>query len=251
MGKAALITGGSQRIGRGISNTLARNGFDIVVHYNSDSNGAAKAVDYARSQGVQAYSIKANLLKDEEILDLVPKAKELLGQPLMVLINNASIFEYDTIETATLDNWHRHFSTNLKAPFFLSQAFFRQAREPAYDKNNELYAQANIVNIVDQRVMNISPFFSTYTIAKMALWSFTRTAAQEMAPKVRVNAIGPGPTLQARDQSHESFLAQRNNTVLKRGSNVEDITRSLWFFLENKGVTGQLICADGGQSLEW
>ena len=201
--------------------------------------------------GVKAHSIQADLINDTDTLDLVPKSKKLIGKPLTLLINNASIFEYDTIETASLESWDRHLGTNLKAPFFLSQAFLRQAPDPLKDKRNELLTQAQIINIIDQRVVNISPFFSTYTIAKMALWSFTRTAAQEMAPRVRVNAIGPGPTLKAANQSQNSFLEQRRNTVLKRGSNIEDIISCLWFFLENRGVTGQLICADGGQSLEW
>ena len=251
MEKVALITGGTQRIGRSISKSLAQNGYDILVHYYSDMKGADEVVEYARSLGVQAHSIQANLLNDNHILDIVPKSKKLIGKPLTLLVNNASIFEYDTIETATLESWDRHFGTNLKAPFFLTQAFSKQAPEPVKDERNELVSQAQIINVIDQRVVNISPFFSTYTIAKMALWSFTQTAAQEMAPRVRVNGIGPGPTLKAADQSQDSFLQQRQNTVLKRGSNVEDILSCLWFFLENRGVTGQLICADGGQSLEW
>ena len=251
MGKVALITGGTQRIGRSISKSLAENGYDILVHFHSDIIGANEVVEYARSLGVQAHSIQANLLNDNEILDLIPKSKKLIGKPLTLLINNASIFEYDTIESASLENWDRHFATNLKAPFFLTQAFLRQAPKPVKDERKELVSQAQIINIIDQRVVNISPFFSTYTIAKMALWSFTRTAAQEMAPRVRVNAIGPGPTLKAADQSQDSFLSQRQNTVLKRGSNIEDIISCVWFFLENRGITGQLICADGGQSLEW
>ncbi len=251
MGKVALITGGTQRIGRSISKSLAKNGYDILVHYHSDITGANEVVEYARSVGVEAHSIQADLINDKEIMDLVPKSKKLIGKPLNLLINNASIFEYDTIETASLESWERHFGTNLKAPFFLSQAFLRQAPDPVKDKRKELVTQAQIINIIDQRVVNISPFYSTYTIAKMALWSFTRTAAQEMAPRVRVNAIGPGPTLKAADQSQNNFLKQRRNTILRRGSNIEDIISCLWFFLENRGVTGQLVCADGGQSLEW
>ena len=119
MERSALITGGSKRIGGAISNSLAENGYDIIVHYNADSQGAEEAVEYARSKGVQAYSIKADLLNDEEILNLVSKSVKLLNKPLTTLINNASIFEYDTIETATLENWDRHFGTNIKAPFFL------------------------------------------------------------------------------------------------------------------------------------
>ena len=251
MGKVALITGGSQRIGKGISNALAQNGYDIVVHYNSDKRGAIDVVKNARSHGVQAYEVKANLLNDKETLALISKSRDLVGKPLTLLINNASIFEFDTIETASLTSWDRHFGTNLKAPFFLSQAFLEQAPDPIEDEKHELVAQAQIINMIDQRVVNISPYFSTYTIAKMALWAFTRTAAQEMAPRVRVNAIGPGPTLQAHNQTVESFNKQRKNTVLRRGSNVEDITDCLLFFLNSNSVTGQLVCVDGGQSLEW
>ena len=120
MGKVALITGGTRRIGRSISKSLAQNGYDILVHYHSDIKGADEVVEYARSLGVQAHSIQANLLNDNHILDIVPKSKKLIGKPLTLLVNNASIFEYDTIETATLESWDRHFGTNLKAPFFLA-----------------------------------------------------------------------------------------------------------------------------------
>ena len=165
--------------------------------------------------------------------------------------NNASIFEYDTVQTATKDSWDRHIGSNLRAPFVLTQAMAAQAPEPIMDDAGEPVAQALVVNMVDQRVRKLTPEFMTYTIAKMGLWAFTQTAAQGLAPKVRVNAIGPGPTLIGARQTQDHFDRQRAATVLKRGANPNDITAALGYFLDAPAVTGQLLCVDGGQHLGW
>jgi NAD(P)-dependent dehydrogenase (short-subunit alcohol dehydrogenase family) len=168
-----------------------------------------------------------------------------------VLINNASIFEHDTLETATRTSWDRHIGSNLRAPYILTQALAAQAPDPSLDSNGEPRAEALIINMVDQRVLKLTPEFSTYTIAKMGLWALTRTAAQGLAPRVRVNAIGPGPTLQGSRQSTVHFARQRAATTLERGANSEDITGAMLYFLNAPAVTGQLLCIDGGQHLAW
>jgi NAD(P)-dependent dehydrogenase (short-subunit alcohol dehydrogenase family) len=166
------------------------------------------------------------------------------------LVNNASIFEYDTIATATLESWDRHFGSNLRAPFVLTQAFAAQARK-ADRSGAEPLARALIVNMLDQRVLKLTPEFATYTLAKMGLWALTRTAAQGLAPDIRVNAIGPGPTLQGARQTASHFALQRAATPLRRGAGPEDICAALGYLIDAPAVTGQLICVDGGQHLAW
>ena len=168
-----------------------------------------------------------------------------------MLVNNASVFEHDTIATATWESWDRHIGSNLRAPFELTQAFAAQAPKGARDANGEPLASACVVNMVDQRVLKLTPDFTTYTIAKVGLWAFTRTAAQGLAPDVRVNAIGPGPTLRATRQSPAHFAAQRAATLLGRGTSPAEICAALAFILDSPGLTGQLICIDGGQHLAW
>jgi NAD(P)-dependent dehydrogenase (short-subunit alcohol dehydrogenase family) len=174
-----------------------------------------------------------------------------LGGPLTVLVNNASIFEYDTIQTATRKSWDRHMESNLRAPFVLTQDFAAQVPPVAKDAAGEALATGLVVNMIDQRVEKLTPEFMSYTLAKMGLWALTRTAAQALAPQVRVNAIGPGPTLQGARQSADHFTRQRAATILQRGVNPADITAALGFFLDSPAVTGQMIAVDGGQHLGW
>ena len=168
-----------------------------------------------------------------------------------MLVNNASIFEYDTIRSATRKSWDRHFESNLRAPFVLIQHFADQAPKAGRDSAGEPLARGLVVNMLDQRVHKLTPEFMSYTLAKMGLWALTRTAAQGLAPDIRVNAIGPGPTLQGHRQSDGHFARQRAATVLQRGANPADITAALGFFLDSPGVTGQMIAVDGGQHLGW
>jgi NAD(P)-dependent dehydrogenase (short-subunit alcohol dehydrogenase family) len=200
---------------------------------------------------VRAETLQADLTSEPEMQALVPAAAAALGGPLTLLVNNASIFEHDTIATATRDSWDRHLESNLRAPFVLTQAFAAQAPAALRDSAGEPRAQALVVNMIDQRVLKPTPEFMSYTIAKMGLWALTRTAAQGLAPDIRVNAIGPGPTLQGARQSAAHFAAQRAATVLARGAGPDDICAALGYLVDAPAVTGQILCVDGGQHLAW
>jgi NAD(P)-dependent dehydrogenase (short-subunit alcohol dehydrogenase family) len=251
MAGQALITGAGQRLGRAMALYLADRGHDVAIHYANSAAPAEAVAAEARTRGVRAVTLRADLLDEGETAALVPAATTALGGPLTVLVNNASIFEYDTIHSATRESWNRHMGSNLRAPFVLTQAFAAQAPEAGTDTRGEPIARSLIVNMIDQRVRKLTPEFMTYTLAKMGLWAMTQTTAQALAPAIRVNAIGPGPTLRGGRQSEDHFARQRANTVLERGSNPEDITAALGYFLDAPGVTGQLLCVDGGQHLGW
>jgi NAD(P)-dependent dehydrogenase (short-subunit alcohol dehydrogenase family) len=247
----ALITGGAKRLGREMALYVAARGYDVAVHYASSQAAADEVVAEIQALGCKAKALPADLLIEAEVQELLPAAAAALGGPITCLINNASIFEYDTLETATRTSWDRHIESNLRAPFVLSQAFAAQLPKAQMDANNEPLAQGLIVNMIDQRVRKLTPEFASYTIAKMGLWALTQTAAQALAPHVRVNAIGPGPTLQGARQTLEHFQKQRENTVLTRGANPSDITAALGYFIDAPAITGQLLCVDGGQHLVW
>ena len=247
----ALVTGGGIRLGRAMALYLGQRGHDVAVHYNGSADAAEAVAAELRAMGRTAVALQADLLDEDATAALVPRASEALGGPLTVLVNNASIFEYDTIQSATKDSWDRHLGSNLRAPFVLTQAFADQAPSAGIDDAGEPVARSLVINMVDQRVRKLTPAFMTYTIAKMGLWAFTQTAAQALAPAIRVNAIGPGPTLQGTRQSDDHFAKQRANTVLRRGSNPDEICAALGYFLDAPGVTGQLLCVDGGQHLGW
>ncbi|MGB0660850.1 MAG: SDR family oxidoreductase [Mangrovicoccus sp.] len=251
MGETALVTGAGKRLGRAMALYLAQAGYDIAAHYNSSAAEAESLCDEIRQLGRRAVALQADLLEDTQSEALLGQAVQALGQPVYVLINNASIFEYDTLQSATRESWDRHFQSNLRAPFILTQAFAAQIPEPSLDGGSEPVARGLVVNLIDQRVRKLTPEFMTYTLAKMGLWAFTQTAAMALAPRVRVNAIGPGPTLRGGRQTEAHFAKQRGATILQRGSNLEDITGALGYFLAAPSVTGQLICADGGQHLAW
>ena len=246
-----MVTGAGRRLGRAMAVYLASRGYDVAVHYSSSATEAEETANQARGFGRTAATLRCDLLKEEETAALVSRATDALGGPLDVLVNNASIFEHDTVLTATRESWDRHFESNLRAPYVLIQNFAKQAPKAEIDDRGEAHARALVINMVDQRVRKLTPDFSTYTLAKMGLWALTRTAAQGLAPDVRVNAIGPGPTLIGARQSEDHFSRQRGATVLERGSNPEDITAALGYFLDAPSVTGQLICTDGGQHLGW
>ena len=249
--KRALVTGAGKRLGHAMAVYLGQRGFDVAVHYASSSEGADQAANAIRGMGKKAAVLQANLLEEEEMQALFPRATEALGGTPTVLVNNASIFEYDTLASATRESWDRHMESNLRAPFVLTQALAADAPEPRIDDNGEPVPQALVVNMLDQRVRKLTPHFMSYTLAKMGLWVLTQTAAQALAPRVRVNAIGPGPTLKGSRQSEEHFQRQRSSTIMGRGSNPSDITAALGYFLDAPAVTGQLICTDGGQHLGW
>lgn len=251
MTKKALVTGAGTRLGRAMAVRLAEMGHDVAIHYATSAAGAEETAAEVRALGRNAVTLQADLLDEAQVQALLPAAAKALGGAITCLVNNASIFEYDNIRTATRDSWDRHIESNLRAPFVLTQALAKQAPDPAEDSRGEPVAQAVVINMIDQRVRKLTPEFSSYTIAKMGLWALTQTAAQGLAPKVRVNAIGPGPTLQGHRQSDSHFDRQRKSTILHRGSNPEDIVTALTFLVESPAVTGQLICVDGGQHLGW
>lgn len=246
----ALVTGAAKRLGRAMALELAAQGHDVAIHYNGSAEAAEATAGEARALGVKAVAVQADLLDEHAVQALMPRVIEALG-PIKVLVNNASVFDYDNIESATRAGWDAHMMSNLRAPFVLTQALAAQLPDPLIDDGGEPVAQGLVVNMVDQRVLKLTPEFMTYTIAKMGLWAFTQTAAQALAPKCRVNAIGPGPTMQGGRQSAQHFAAQRAATVLERGAGPSEIVEALRYFLTAKAVTGQLLCVDGGQHMGW
>jgi len=249
--KTALVTGAGARLGRTMALALAEDGYDVAVHYAASQDGAKEVADAIRAMGRRAEALQADLLDEDATQALLPAASQALDAPIAVLVNNASIFEHDTLETATRESWDRHIGSNLRAPFVLIQALAAQAPDPSLDDAGEPLAEALVVNMIDQRVRKLTPEFMSYTIAKSGLWAFTRTAAQALAPRVRVNAIGPGPTVRGHRQSEAHFARQRAATAMGRGANPNDVTGALRYFLNAPAVTGQLLCVDGGQHLAW
>lgn len=247
----ALVTGAGIRLGRAMALYLAGRGYDVAVHYATSEQPALVTVAEVQALGRKAVALQADLLDEAQVQTLLPRAADALGGPITCLVNNASIFEYDNIHSATRQSWDRHLDSNLRAPFVLTQAMAAQGLKEETDEAGEPVATGLIVNMVDMRVRKLTPEFMTYTIAKMGLWALTRTSAQALTPAIRVNAIGPGPTMQGHRQSEDHFKAQRANTVLKRGANQSDITAALGYFLDAHSVTGQLLCVDGGQHLGW
>jgi NAD(P)-dependent dehydrogenase (short-subunit alcohol dehydrogenase family) len=250
MRKSALVTGAGKRLGAAMALYLAERGYDLAIHYASSSDAAEGIAAQIRDMGQEAVTLQADLLSEAETATLIPRATEALG-PLTVLVNNASIFEYDTLRSATRSSWDRHFESNLRAPFVLTQDFAAQCPEVGTDGNGEPIASGLVINLIDQRVRKLTPEFMSYTLAKMGLWAFTQTAAQALAPQIRVNAIGPGPTLRGGRQSPAHFAKQRAATILERGADPAGITAALGYFLDSPAVTGQLLCVDGGQHLAW
>lgn len=247
----ALVTGAGKRLGRAMAFYLAGRGLDVAVHFSASRTEAEEVAAAIRAMGRRAVTLQADILDEAQVTPLVSRAAEALGGPITCLINNASIFEYDNIASATRESWDRHLESNLRAPFVLTQAMAAQGLAPQPDENGEPQATGLIVNMIDQRVHKLTPEFMTYTIAKMGLWAMTRTTAQALAPAIRVNAIGPGPTMQGARQTAAHFAAQRAATILQRGADPEGICAALGYFLDARSVTGQLLCVDGGQHLAW
>ncbi|MGR3539883.1 MAG: SDR family oxidoreductase [Hasllibacter sp.] len=245
-----MVTGAGGRLGRAMAVELARRGHAVAVHFNASEAGADETAELVRAEGVGAETLRADLLDDAATRTLLPRAAEALGGPVTVLVNNASIFEHDTLASATPESWERHMASNLRAPFWLMQAMAAQGLE-AGTEDGEPVAAGLVVNMIDQRVRKETPEFMTYTLAKSALWTLTRTGAQALAPAIRVNAIGPGPTLKGHRQSEAHFAAQRAATILGRGADAGGIANALGYLLGAPAVTGQLICVDGGQHLGW
>jgi NAD(P)-dependent dehydrogenase (short-subunit alcohol dehydrogenase family) len=239
--KAALVTGAGQRIGRACALALADAGYAVAVHYNTSGKAAEEVAVSIRDKGGKAVAIAANLTDEDAVARLLPRAVEALG-PIGVLVNNASVFEGDTVMTANRDGWNRHLAVNLRAPFVLSQEFARRLPDNA---------GGLIVNLLDERVWNLTPYFVSYTLSKAGLWTLTQTMALALAPRIRVNGIGPGPTLPSPRQSPEQFVRQRAQMPLGRGTSPPEIVAAMRFILSAPALTGQMIALDGGQHLGW
>jgi NAD(P)-dependent dehydrogenase (short-subunit alcohol dehydrogenase family) len=239
--RAALVTGAARRIGRAIALDLARSGWAVAVHYNTSAQAAEEVVAKIEAGGGHAVALRADLSDETQAAALVPDATAALG-PLGCLINNASCFETDSVETADRASWDRHMEANLRAPFVLIQAFARAL--PAA-------AGGVAINLLDQRVWNPTPYFLSYTLSKAGLWTLTQTLAMALAPRIRVNGIGPGPALANARQTPEQFARQCATMPLGRGTTPEEICAAVQFILAAKAMTGQMIALDGGQHLGW
>ena len=240
----ALVTGAARRIGRAIALDLGARGWAVAVHYHSSAADAHAVVREVVESGGRAEALQADLRDEAGTRALVSGAAKALG-PVDVLINNASVFENDTVRSATRESWDAHLETNLRAPFVLAQQFASQDRFTAGD------AHGNIVNILDERVWKPTPYFASYTVSKSALWTLTRTLALALAPTIRVNGIGPGPVLPSPRQTEEQFARQVAALPLKRGPALAEICDAVRFILGTPSMTGQMIALDGGQHLGW
>ncbi len=239
--KAVIITGAAKRIGHYLAEDFGRNGWTVVVHYYTSENAANATVQAIEKSGGRAVAIQGDLSDESTVSNLIPRAVQKIGQPLDVLINNAAVFEYDTWETLSTEQWDRQMRINLKAPALLIQSFAAQAKGD----------ESVVVNMIDQCVKHLDPYFTSYTISKSALWTATQTAAQWFAPRIRVNAIGLGPVLANKHQSQEEFDRKCSTIPLKHSTSLAEIYQAVCFILNTTSMTGHLMTLDGGEHLEW
>lgn len=239
--KTALVTGAGKRLGRAIALDLAADGWNVAIHYNTSEDEADSAAQQVRAFGREAAIVKCDLSREDQTATLVERAAAELG-PLTALVNSASLFEDDNWHSATRQSWDDHIETNLRAPFVLAQHFARQLPENA---------QGSIINVIDQRVLKPTPQFLSYSLSKAGLHWLTTTLAQAMGPRIRVNAVGPGPTMKNPRQSDADFARQREATVLGHGAEPADICAAVRYLLSAGAVTGQMLAVDGGQHLIW
>jgi NAD(P)-dependent dehydrogenase (short-subunit alcohol dehydrogenase family) len=239
--RAALVTGGGRRIGRALALALAEEGFAVGVHYHRSREAAEAVVETIRGSGGKASALGADLADEGAVRALLPQVEGAFG-PVGCLVNNAGVFGDDTVETVSREGWDRHLAVNLRAPFVLIQ-----------DLAMRLPAEAGgvVVNMLDQRVWSLTPYFVSYTLSKAGLWTLTQTMALALAPRIRVNGIGPGPTVPSPRQSPEHFARQCAMMPLGRGTSPQEIAAALRFILAADALTGQMIALDGGQHLGW
>ncbi len=238
--KKIIITGGATRIGAAIAKKLSGPNKEIVIHFNKSKLKAQELKKKLSLMGTRVYLIKADLSKDEDIKKIIKFAKSKLKN-FDCLVNNASLFENDKLENFTSLSWEKHISTNLKAPALLSREFAKNVK----GKDN------NIINIIDQRVFKLTPFFFSYTLSKTGLYTLTKTSAMSLAPNIRVNGIAPGPTIKNKRQSNKHFKNQYLATPIKKQVNVNEVCNAVDFFIKNSSITGQVLAIDSGQSLNW
>lgn len=239
--RVALVTGGARRLGRAIALALAHQGFDIAIHYGGSAKAAEETRRDIEALGRRAVVLQADLAEEAAVSRLFPAAVEQLG-PIGVLVNNASQFDRDEWDDVTRESWDTHMETNLRAPFVLIQAFAKAL--PAE-------AEGVVINMADQRVWSLTQHFVSYTISKAGLWALTQTMALALAPRIRVNAIGPGPALPSPRQSEAQFARQSASVPLGHGTDPDEIGRAVVAILGLPAMTGQMIALDGGQHMQW
>ncbi len=235
-----IITGGATRMGATIARKLSGPNKEILIHYNKSKLKAEKLKKELSSIGTKVYLVKGDLSKESDIKKIIKFAKSKL-KFFDCLVNNASLFENDKLENFSLDSWSKHLRTNLRAPALLTKEFSKNVK----GNNN------NIINIIDQRVFKLTPYFFSYTLSKTGLYTLTKTSAMSLAPNIRVNAIAPGPTIKNQRQSEKHFKKQYLATPLKRQVDVEQICNAVDFFIKNISITGQVLAIDSGQNLNW
>lgn len=239
--RTALITGASRRIGSAIARDLAANGFNTAIHADKSVAEAEDLVAELRQAGYRSVMLQADLQDIFQTSELVSRAVSALG-PLDLLVNNASAFHSDSADTFDAAAFEAHFAVHVRAPAILAADFAAQL--PAG-------VPGLIVNMIDQRVWALNPRFFSYTLSKSALWTATQTMAQTFAPRIRVNGIGPGPTLKSTRQTVEDFQAQIDGLIMKAGPGLDEFGRTIRFLFDTPSITGQMIALDGGQHLAW
>lgn len=238
--RVALVTGGGQRIGQAIVEELASAGWSVAIHFNRSAEPAQKLAARIEALGGRAQAFGADLSDADSPGSLVARVADAMG-PLTGLVNNASLFRFDTVDSATVDGWDAHLDTNLRGPAFLARAFARYC-DPE--------GTPAIVNILDQKVVNLNPDFFSYTVSKLALEGLTRLLACAWAGRIRVHGIAPGLTLPSDDQTDEEFVKAHAAAPLGLGSTPRDIARAVRFILETPSYRGDLLIVDGGQHLQ-
>jgi NAD(P)-dependent dehydrogenase (short-subunit alcohol dehydrogenase family) len=236
-----LVTGGAKRIGRSIVEDLAIHGYRVAIHCNRSADEGEALASGIRADGGVAAVLVADLTDLDAATTLVAQAEEAIG-PLSILVNNASIFELDTFDDFTWPLWEAHFAVHVKAPLALTRSFAERLRGTD---------SGLVVNMIDQRVLKPTPQHFSYSLSKSALWSATITMAQALAPRIRVNAIGPGPTLANLRQEQDDFDAQVDGLLMKRGPGLEEFGATIRYLWQTRSITGQMIALDGGQHLAW
>ncbi|MBY9065551.1 SDR family oxidoreductase [Hyphomonas sp. WL0036] len=240
--KGALVTGAGTRLGRAMAEALGADGWTVAVHYRSSEGQAQAVVDAIRARGGRAEMFDCDLSEEAQRVSFWGRLNTFPGQPVTLLVNSASTFAEDSAGEHTRVDWDHHFEPNLRAPVHLAQLFAASLPDDE---------RGLVVNLIDQRVLKLDPRFFTYTLSKAALWQATQTMAQAFAPRVRVNAIAPGPTLQSVHQTPEQFAAEKAATLTGEGGSPEEVVGALRYLIGASSVTGQMIACDGGQHLMW